>query len=207
MQLVSSATFHFSSLATCLRQNQIQDCSNLLQYRQGFCIFLSLWDLVSLYTPSHSLRSSTDGRLLRQSRYKRKSHGFRSFSFYGPQLWNSLPCYITHSTSSEVFVYRDFQRILVLGGVQASIGLEGLNLMLLFCRSMKSLLKCMDQMSNQIATCPALSAINAIASRQQEQDAFQLTCGTCAFKHSTIIGIQHSRLFFSNSSSNGERKN
>jgi hypothetical protein len=54
----------------------------------------------------------------------------------------------------------------------------------------------MDQMSNQIATCPALSAINAIASRQQEQDTFQLKCGACAFKHSTIIGIQHSRLFF-----------
>jgi hypothetical protein len=44
MQLVSSATFHSSScetsLAACLRTNQIQDCSNLLQYRHWFCSFL-----------------------------------------------------------------------------------------------------------------------------------------------------------------------
>jgi exonuclease III len=62
-----------------------------------------LSDLVSLYTPSRSLRSSTDSRLLRQSRYNRKSHGFRSFSFYGPQLWNYLPFQIRHSSSSESF--------------------------------------------------------------------------------------------------------
>lgn len=62
-----------------------------------------LSDLVSLYTPSRSLRSSTDCRLLRQGRYKRKSHGFRSFAIYGPQLWNSLPLDIRHSSSSDTF--------------------------------------------------------------------------------------------------------
>ena len=62
-----------------------------------------LSDLVSLYTPSRSLRSSTDCRLLRQGRYKRKSHGFRSFAIHGPHLWNSLPFHIRHSTSCESF--------------------------------------------------------------------------------------------------------
>ena len=59
--------------------------------------------LVFLYTPSRSLRSSADTRLLRQGRYNRKSHGFRSFSFYGPQLWNSLPHHVRHSTSTTTF--------------------------------------------------------------------------------------------------------
>lgn len=62
-----------------------------------------LSELVSLYTPSRSLRSSADTRLLRQGRFKRKSHGFRSFSIYAPQLWNSLPFQIRHSSSITSF--------------------------------------------------------------------------------------------------------
>jgi hypothetical protein len=62
-----------------------------------------LSDLVSLYTPSRSLRSSADNRLLQQGRFKRKTHGFRSFSFFAPQLWNSLPHNVRHSTSISSF--------------------------------------------------------------------------------------------------------
>ena len=62
-----------------------------------------LSDLVQLYTPSRSLRSSSDTRLLRQGRFKRKSHGFRSFSVYAPQLWNSLPTHIRHAPSITAF--------------------------------------------------------------------------------------------------------
>ena len=62
-----------------------------------------LSDLVTLYTPSRSLRSSSDTRLLQQNRFKCKSHGFCSFSVYGPQLWNSLPFNIRHSTSVASF--------------------------------------------------------------------------------------------------------
>ena len=65
-----------------------------------------LSDQVSLYVPSRSLRSSSDSRLLHQSRFKRKSHGFRSFSVFGPQLWNSLPFMIRHFTSLAVFKSR-----------------------------------------------------------------------------------------------------
>ena len=39
-----------------------------------------LSDLLHLYTPSRILRSPSDTRLFRIQRYKRKTHGFRSFS-------------------------------------------------------------------------------------------------------------------------------
>ena len=62
-----------------------------------------LSELVSLYSPSRTLRSSSDTRLLRQGRYKRKTHGYRSFTIYAPQFWNSLPLHIRHASSLAVF--------------------------------------------------------------------------------------------------------
>ena len=62
-----------------------------------------LSELVSLYSPSRTLRSSSDTRLLRQGRYKRKTHGYRSFSIYAPQFWNSLPLHIRHASSLAAF--------------------------------------------------------------------------------------------------------
>ena len=43
-----------------------------------------LSDLLHLYTHSRTLCSSSDTHLLRIQRYKRKSHGFRLFSHFGP---------------------------------------------------------------------------------------------------------------------------
>ena len=45
---------------------------------------------LDIYQPSRSLRSSND-RLLRVPRWKLKSFGYRSFSYQGPVVWNSLP--------------------------------------------------------------------------------------------------------------------
>ena len=60
-------------------------------------------EILHLYTPSRSLRSSSDSRLLRQIQYNRKSHGFRSLSHLGLQFWNSLPKELRHSPSISSF--------------------------------------------------------------------------------------------------------
>ena len=49
-----------------------------------------LRDLIVLYQPVRNLRSSTKN-LLTVKKVHYKSVGERSFSFYGPNLWNSLP--------------------------------------------------------------------------------------------------------------------
>ena len=46
---------------------------------------------VFFYTPSPTLRSSSDIRMLKIQQYKRKTHGFRTFSCFGSHIWNSLP--------------------------------------------------------------------------------------------------------------------
>ena len=50
-----------------------------------------LSELLHVYTPSHTLHSSSDTRMLEIQQYKRKTHGFRTFSCFGPPIWNSLP--------------------------------------------------------------------------------------------------------------------
>ena len=50
-----------------------------------------LSELLHVYTPSRTLRSSFDIRTLEIQQYKRKTHGFRTFSCFGPHIWNSLP--------------------------------------------------------------------------------------------------------------------
>ena len=46
--------------------------------------------LLHVYTPSRTLRSSSDTRMLEIHQYKRKTHGFRTFSCFGSHIWNSL---------------------------------------------------------------------------------------------------------------------
>ena len=62
-----------------------------------------LSDLLHLYSPSRSLRSSADTRLLKIPLYKCKTKDDRAFSYFGPSVWNSLPLHIRNlqlSTSS-----------------------------------------------------------------------------------------------------------
>ncbi|WP_419638839.1 hypothetical protein, partial [Thiolapillus sp.] len=56
-----------------------------------------LSDLLHLYSPSRSLRSSADTRLLKIPLYKCKTKGDRAFSYFGPSVWNSLPLHIRNS--------------------------------------------------------------------------------------------------------------
>ena len=58
-----------------------------------------LSELLHVYTPSRTLRSSSDTRMLEIQQYKRKTHGFRTFSYFGPYIWNSLPQDLRHCST------------------------------------------------------------------------------------------------------------
>src|SRR6056300_91499 len=59
-------------------------------------------DLISRYKPKRNLRSSSQLLLTAQS-YNLESYGHRSFSVAAPELWNSLPMSIRHSSSLASF--------------------------------------------------------------------------------------------------------
>ena len=48
-------------------------------------------ELLHVYTPFRTLHPSSDTRMLEIQQYKRRSHGFRTFSCVGPHIWNALP--------------------------------------------------------------------------------------------------------------------
>ena len=48
-----------------------------------------LSELLHVYTPSHTLHSSSDTRDLKIQQYKRKTHGFLAFSCFGPRIWKT----------------------------------------------------------------------------------------------------------------------
>ena len=57
-------------------------------------------ELLHVYTLSRTLRSSSDTHMLEIQQYKRKTHGFRTFSCFGPRVWNSLPQDLRHCRST-----------------------------------------------------------------------------------------------------------
>ena len=62
-----------------------------------------LSELLHVYTPSRTLRSSSDTRMLEIQQYKRKTHGFRTFSCFGPHIWNSIPQDLRHCATLSSF--------------------------------------------------------------------------------------------------------
>ena len=62
-----------------------------------------LSELLHVYTLSHTLRSSSDTRMLKIKQYKRKTHGFHTFSCFGPHIWNSLPQDFRHCSTLSSF--------------------------------------------------------------------------------------------------------
>ena len=67
------------------------------------CLSISLQDQIYIYHPSQSLRSSND-RLLRVPRWNLKSFRYRSFSYQGPVVWNSLST--DHKLSSSLSSFK-----------------------------------------------------------------------------------------------------
>ena len=62
-----------------------------------------LSELLHLYSPSRSLRSSSDTRMPKIQRFNCKTHGFCTFSHFGPHIWNNLPQDIRHSATLSSF--------------------------------------------------------------------------------------------------------
>ena len=60
-------------------------------------------ELLHVYIPSRTLRSSSDTRILKIQQYKRKTHGFRTFSCFGPHIRNSLPQDLRHCSTLSSF--------------------------------------------------------------------------------------------------------
>ena len=79
-------------------------CSTLTDYVTKLCnCFARVLQLLSVYTASRHLRSSSDTRTLRIPFIKTKSFDQRAFSFTGPTQWNFLPYGLRHSKSSPAF--------------------------------------------------------------------------------------------------------
>ena len=64
---------------------------------------LYLSDLLCLYVPSRSLRSSADTHIFRIPRRKKKFQGQRAFSHLGPVTWNKLPYSVRHAQTQFQF--------------------------------------------------------------------------------------------------------
>ena len=62
-----------------------------------------LSELLHVYTPSCALGSSSDTRMLKIQQYKRKTHGFRTFSCFGPHVCSSFTQYLRHCLTLSSF--------------------------------------------------------------------------------------------------------
>ena len=62
-----------------------------------------LKELITLYQPNRTLRSSSDKLKLATVPYNLKNYGYRSYSVHAPILWNSLPFFIRSADSVATF--------------------------------------------------------------------------------------------------------
>ena len=62
-----------------------------------------LSELQHVDTPSLTLYSSSDTRMLKIQQCECKTHGFRTFSCFGPHIWNSLPQDLRHCSALSSF--------------------------------------------------------------------------------------------------------
>ena len=90
---------HWLPVKTCISYKIACICFNAINYSTP--AYLS--DLLHLYSPSRSLRSSADTCLLKLSFYKWKTKDDRAFSYFGPSVWNSLPIHIINATTIDPF--------------------------------------------------------------------------------------------------------
>ena len=64
---------------------------------------LYLSELLCLYIPSRSLRSSADTRIFQIPTRKKKFHGQHAFSHLSPVTWNKLPYPVRHAQTQSQF--------------------------------------------------------------------------------------------------------
>ena len=100
---------HISPHPRSLHWLPVEACityKNALMSYRATCINLSgpsyLSDLINIYTPTRSLRSTADPLTFVTPRTNR-SFGEPSFSFAAPSIWNDLPLFIRSSDSDSSF--------------------------------------------------------------------------------------------------------
>ena len=98
-----TTSFAQPSLVTSPFKDWLQDFNPVLQHFHQLFSCLHIAQLLSVYTPSRHLRSSSDTRTFRIPFVKTKSFGQRAFSFTGPTQRNLLPYGLRHSESSPAF--------------------------------------------------------------------------------------------------------
>ena len=83
---------------------------NVLSIKSHACVSVRtisvsayLSELLHVYTTSHTLRSSSDTCMLEIQQNKCKTHGFCTFSCFGPHIWNSLPQDLRHCSTLSSF--------------------------------------------------------------------------------------------------------
>ena len=96
-----STTQTFSLVALRARFSFKTACLCFNTFTSSTPAYLS--DLLYLYSPSRSLRSGADIRLLKIPLYRCKTKGNRAFSYFGPSVWNSLPLHIRNATTIDTF--------------------------------------------------------------------------------------------------------
>ena len=60
-------------------------------YTEWLWSCLPHWTAACLHSVSYTTLLACDTCMLEIQQYKRKTHGFRTFSCFGPHIWNSLP--------------------------------------------------------------------------------------------------------------------
>ena len=87
---------HWLPISECIKYKVAFVCFNAINGSGPAC----LSGLLHVYTPSRTLRSSSDTRMLKIQQYKRKSHGLiRAFSCFRPHIWNSFPQDLRHDST------------------------------------------------------------------------------------------------------------
>ena len=95
---------HSTPLLEKLHWLPISEC---IKYKVACMCFIAingsgpayLSELLHVYTPSRTLRASSDTRMLKIQQYKRKTHEFLTFSCSGPHIWDSLPQDLRHCST------------------------------------------------------------------------------------------------------------
>ena len=90
---------HWLPISKRIKNKVACTCSNAINGSGS--AYLS--ELLHVYTTSRTLRPSCDTRMLKIQQYKRKTHGFRNFSCFGPHIWNSLPQDLRHCSTLSSF--------------------------------------------------------------------------------------------------------
>ena len=62
-----------------------------------------LSDLLELYTPLRTLRSSADTRIFRIPDRRKRFHGQRAYYFFGPSIWDNFPLSVRHAQTLFAF--------------------------------------------------------------------------------------------------------